>query len=198
MCYSAPASFTAWGFAMASLLFLLYRGVPFRKLAFATTFSQMQLIEGLRWLNIGNESILAFLAKANLYLQPISLLYQFEYPTLVIISYILGQLFVEILYGSNEYSFTVAKNNHFQWNFISDSVLLFLPYFFVFGLVLVSNFKAIAVVWNILFLAYCLYTYKEHGTWGTIWCYWSNALWAYYLLQNVKLVPSMTLDPRFF
>lgn len=191
MCYSAPASFSAWGIAMISLIYLLQKGVPFRDLVFATTFSQMQLFEGLRWLNAGNETFLALAAKASLYLQPIALLYEFKYPVWLYIVYVIIQSLLEYNIGSDDYRFTVAKNGHFVWNFLSGSPYSFIPYFAIFGLVLFSKFKPIAIVWNLLFFGYCLYTYFDSKTWGTIWCYWSNGLWIYYLLQYEGFIPSM-------
>lgn len=187
MCYSAEVSFGTWALGMLAALVLSQQGVPLQDMLFPFSVSQMQLVEGLRWTNAVDERILAVLGKLVLFSQPVAAFYeakQYEF----ILPYIAIQAVVEILYGSRDLRFVVAKDGHFEWkwNFVPSS-LEALPYWI--GLFLGASFllpRWVAVVMMGLFVYFYL-NHEEYNTYGSLWCVWVNLLWVYYLMK--KWVP---------
>jgi hypothetical protein len=181
MCYSAEVSFLTWGFGMACALFL---GKPLQSIAFPLVVTQMQLIEGLRWLNVVDERILAVLGKLAIYSQPVAAFWEarrYEF----IAPYVAVQVVVELLYGSRDLRFTVADDGHFKWNWTYDPVSLpAVPYWI--GLIL-GAYLVLSLPVATLIMALFVYFYinhAEYGTHGSLWCVWSNILWIDYLLRK--------------
>jgi len=184
MCHSAEVSFGTWAFGMLSAWVLSQSGVPLQSMAFPLSVTQMQLVEGLRWLNVVDERVLAILGKLVLVLQPVGAFveakrYGFIAPYLAV------QAIVEGLYGSRELRFTVADDGHFKWNWSFDPVSFqALPYWI--GLVLGASFvvsRPMAIV-LVGLLAYFYINHAQYETYGSLWCVWVNLMWVDYLLRR--------------
>jgi hypothetical protein len=180
MCYSAEVSFGTWGFGMLAALYLASKGKPF---LFPFVVSQMQLVEGLRWIDAVDERILAVLGKLVLYAQPVAAFYEAKKYSFIF-PYIVIQSLMEIVYGSRDLRFTVAEDGHFAWNWNFDPASWkALPYWiglFV-GTYFILNREIGAVM--LALLAYFYINHAQYGTYGSLWCVWVNLLWVYYLLR---------------
>ena len=58
MCYSPEVSFGTWIFGLIASIYLYYNNKPF---LFPLVVSQMQLVEGLRWTRLVDETIIAIM-----------------------------------------------------------------------------------------------------------------------------------------
>lgn len=180
MCYSAEVSFGTWAFGMACSFILAQQGKSF---LFPFVVSQMQLVEGLRWIDAVDERILAVLGKLVLFAQPVAAFYESKQYAFIL-PYIAIQSIVEFLYGSHDLRFVVAEDGHFEWKWSSNPVSLeALPYWI--GLVLGSYYllPREVVVLMVGLLAYFYVNHAEYGTYGSLWCVWVNLLWVYYMLR---------------
>jgi ABC-type multidrug transport system permease subunit len=178
MCYSPEVSFGTWLIGIIASLYLYKNGKPF---LFPLVVSQMQLVEGLRWINVINEKILAILAKIVLYSQPVAAFYEAK-KFIYIIPYIIAQSITELLYGSRDLRFVVADDGHFSWKWIKNPVSIeTLPYWI--GLLAGGSF-ILPTNLSIILLGLFAYYYINHvkyNTHGSLWCVSVNILWIYYL-----------------
>lgn len=180
MCYSPEVSFGTWSLGMLTAAYLFSQGKPF---LFPLVVSQMQLVEGLRWINAIDERVLAVAGKLALYSQPVAAFYEAGRYSFIL-PYVVIQGFVELLDGSRDLRFVVAEDGHFEWKWNFDPISVqALPYWI--GLVLGTFFlldRAVAI----FILGLFVYFYSNHAkyrTYGSLWCVWVNLLWVYYLLR---------------
>ena len=180
MCYSPEVSFGTWFFGIICSVILSQQGKSY---LFPLVVSQMQLIEGLRWIDAVDERILSVLGKLALFSQPVAALYESK-RYWFILPYIVVQSISELLYGSRDLRFVVAKDGHFEWKWSFEPISLeAIPYWI--GLTLGVYFllprELVAI-----FLGLLAYFYVNHGqynTHGSLWCVWANLLWIYYMLR---------------
>jgi hypothetical protein len=168
---------------MLSALALLQKGQSLQSMAFPLMISQMQLVEGLRWMGDVDESTLAILGKLVLALQPAAAFYEAKQYSFIL-PYLVVQALVELMYGSRDLRFVVAQDGHFAWNWNSDPMSLqALPYWI--GLFVGASFilpRAVSAVMMALFV-YFFVNHGEYKTYGSLWCVWVNLLWVYYLVR---------------
>lgn len=180
MCYSAEVSFGTWAFGMMCSLVLAQQGKPY---LFPFVVSQMQLVEGLRWIHAVDERILAIAGKLVLFAQPAAAFYeakQFSF----LLAYVAVQSITEFLYGSRDLRFVVAEDGHFAWKWSFDPVSLeAIPYWV--GLVLGTYYLLPREVGAIMLglLGYFYIYHSQYGTYASLWCVWVNLLWVYYMLR---------------
>lgn len=178
MCYSPEVSFTTWTIGIISSIYLFYQGKPF---IFPLVVSQMQLVEGLRWINIIDEKIIAILAKIVLFLQPVAAFVEagkYSY----ILPYVLAQTAATAAAGSRDFRFIVADDGHFEWKWITNVFSIeTIPYWV--GLVVGSSliFSHGIGLLLLAFLAYFYINHKEYNTFGSLWCFSVNIMWIYYI-----------------
>ncbi len=173
MCYSAEVSFGTWAFWMASSFILSQQGKAY---IFPFVVSQMQLVEGLRWINAIDERILAVLGKLVLFAQPVAAFYEAKKYSFIL-PYIAIQTIVEVLYGSRDLRFVVAEDGHFAWKWNFDPASLeALPYWV--GLVLGTYYILPREVGGLM-LGLLAYFYMYHARYGT----YASLLWVYYMLR---------------
>lgn len=178
MCYSPEVSFGTWIFGLLASLYLYYNNKPF---LFPLVVSQMQLVEGLRWIHAVDENILAIAGKVALYAQPIAAFYEAKNYSFII-PYIVIQTISELLYGSRDLRFVTAKDGHFEWKWsVKPFSFSLLPYWI--GLILGTYFilsPGIGIL-MIGLLAYFYINHSKYNTYGSLWCVSVNLLWIYYI-----------------
>lgn len=175
MCYSAEVSFLTWGFGMACAAVLAGTGQP---LVFPFTVAQMQLIEGLRWLDTVDERILAVLGKLAIYAQPVAVMLEGKM-TQWIVPYVAIQAVSEALFGSRDLRFVVADDGHFQWKWMEGVASL--PYWIALLITTYWRFPLPVFLAGWGLLVYFMVQHWEYKTVGSLWCVWSNLWWLYYM-----------------
>ncbi len=165
---------------MACAMFLTK---PLQSIAFPLVVTQMQLIEGLRWLNAVDERILAVLGKLTVYAQPVAAMVEANM-TAWILPYVVIQTLVEVLFGSRDLRFVVADDGHFEWRWIHDNwEIVTLPYWIALAITtyLLYPLPIVLAGWSVL--AYFISQHWQYKTSGSLWCVWANLVWLYYLLR---------------
>lgn len=181
MCYSPEVSFGTWFFGIIASIYLSHKNKPF---IFPLVVSQMQLVEGLRWINVIDERILAVLGKLVLYSQPIAAFYEAKRYS-YILPYIVAQTATELIAGSRDLRFNVAADGHFEWKWIKSPFSLeTLPYWIY--LILGTSFILPngAGLLMLGLLAYYYINHNKYNTYGSLWCVSVNILWIFYLFRN--------------
>lgn len=178
MCYSPEVSFGIWGAGIFASIYLFTKGKPF---LFPLVVSQMQLIEGLRWMNLVDERVLAVLGKLALVSQPVAAFYEAERYSFIL-PYVLVQLFTESLFGSRDLRFHIASDGHFEWKWSFNPISIeAFPYWI--GLIVGTSFilsRKVGIFMLGLF-GYYYITHAKYNTVGSLWCVSVNLLWIYYL-----------------
>lgn len=181
MCYSAEVSFGTWGFGMICSLILAQQGKYY---AFPFVISQMQLIEGLRWIDAVDERILAVLGKLTLIAQPVAAFYEGKNYSFIL-PYLLVQSIAEFFYGSRDLRFVVAEDGHFTWKWSFDPISVnAIPYWvgLILGAYFILPFEMSALMLGLF--VYFHIQHEKYETSGSLWCVWVNLLWMYYMLRN--------------
>ena len=183
MCYSAEVSFLTWGFGMACAAVLAFTGQPVKSFLFPLVVTQMQLVEGLRWINAVDERFLAIAGKLAIALQPAAAFYEAGKATYIPI-YIGVYALHEIMRGSRDLRFVVAEDGHLEWKWLFDPVSMDALLYWVALLVSTSflYFGKVGIFFLVLF-AYFYINHQPYNTYGSLWCVWVNLLWIYYLLR---------------
>lgn len=181
MCYSAEVSFLTWGFGMACAALLVATGHPVKSFVFPLTVAQMQLIEGLRWMEAIDERILSILGKLAIYAQPVAVMVEGKM-TQWIVPYVVAQGVLEALFGSRDLRFVVADDGHFQWRWIHDNwEIATLPYWIAMLITTYWRFPLPVFLAGWSILVYFMLRHWEYKTSGSLWCVWSNLWWLYYI-----------------
>jgi hypothetical protein len=183
MCYSAEVSFLTWGFGMACAAFLYSKGVPVQSFLFPLVFVQMQLVEGLRWIQAVDESILAVAGKIVIYLQPAAALYEGG-NTGLIAPYFIAQTLTETIFGGRTMQFKIAGDGHLRWDWLGNQwPLAMAPYWagLTYGGYTLYPLPIFLLMAGILL--YYAIGHRKYGTAGSLWCVAANLLWVYYLLR---------------
>lgn len=186
MCYSAEVSFLTWGFGMACAAVLAFTGQPVKSFLLPLVVTQMQLIEGLRWIGAVDERLLAVAGKLTIYAQPIAAMIEGNVATKWIALYAVVQTIAELLYGKRNLTFKLQEDGHFKWNWIYDRTIFpsaWLPYYIA---LLFASYMVLPLwVWVMTWGGYVYYYLRhwEYGTHGSLWCVFANLLWIYYLLR---------------
>lgn len=180
MCYSPEVSFGTWIIGIAVSMYLYANNKPF---LFPLVVSQMQLVEGLRWIKLVDERLLAIMGKIVLYSQPVAAFYEAKKYSFIF-PYILVQSLTELLYGSRDLRFMIANDGHFEWKWIKSPLSIeTIPYWI--GLILGTSFIMSREVGGIMLglFTYFYLNHSKYNTYGSLWCVSVNLLWIYYLFK---------------
>jgi hypothetical protein len=200
MCWSAEVSIKTWYFAVAGLLIGLYGGFPLHKLIFAILFSSMQLIEYYLWTYLKNPAknqYYTLIGLVVILLEPLAaLLLVPDRKIALSVGFLYIALMVVWLYQTyqkrvdeiteDRYTTVVGKNGHLYWPFVRDlngwaGIAWFMVFFF--GIFMSRDIVFILVA--TIALGYSIYSESYNGTYTSLWCNYSNALWVWIILWVV-------------
>ena len=201
MCWNSQVSLNTFLFSFSVLIFIYFnRNGKYRlenfhnKYVYLFFFSiiAIQLLEYFLWKNIDNK-------KMNRLLSIIGLIIILSQPFFSILSlkdtnknknkYLLFYLFFVlymILFKFKKINFsTSVKNGHLQWNWLSPNIIdliIFLYFLFI----SVRKFNKISAI-SLLLIS--LYNYYNDKSWGSLWCYWSNIVFLFFLVTILIIKP---------
>ena len=180
MCYSPEVSFGTWINGLVLSTYLYRNNKPF---LFPLVVSQMQLVEGLRWIHAIDERILAIAGKVVLYAQPVAAFYEAKKYSFIL-PYMILQTATELMYGSRDLRFVKAKDGHFEWKWNFDVISLpALAYWIGLSLGTYYILSVEVSLFMLGLLAYFFINHAKYGTYGSLWCVSVNLLWVYYLYK---------------
>jgi len=200
MCWNSQVSLNTFLFSF-SVLILIYinRNGKYRlenfhnKYVYLFFFSiiAIQLFEYFLWKNIDNK-------KMNRLLSIIGLIIILSQPFFSILTfedknkknkYLLFYLFFIlciILFTLKKINFsTSVKNGHLQWNWLSPNIICSIVYLYFLLLPFTKTNKIIII----LLLLLSFYNYYKDNSWGSMWCYWSNIVFLFFLVTILIIKP---------
>ncbi len=203
MCWNASVSLKTWYFALFGFFIgLIGNQIHISVLLFALLFSSMQLIEYYLWKNLNDKDKNTFYSKIGylvILLEPLFALfmvyslklYGLPITKFLIVFYIIYTLiYIKINYHKINFNTRIGNNGHLDWGFIRNNGLLhYIIWMFIFfyGVFMTKNIAIIAVA--TFGLLYSLYKANYGGTVNSLWCYYSNVLWVYIIIINLRFPP---------
>lgn len=206
MCWNEHVSLNSFLFSAGMLGLLVYNNTftPYKIAGwnvfyyfFAASFISMQLVEYFLWRNMGNAAQNKFWTNAGqglLVIQPIVSLLMLGDPALRIGLLLTYGVFIAHLvakYDVTNLSTRVAPNGHLHWQWAKVSWLERLTwlFFLMFSLVYNKYYKTSAV--GLLLFAVTYYSYHQHQTAGSMWCWMVNLSMLAYAVALLVVFPFM-------
>lgn len=210
MCWNEELSITTFFITVIVLIFIMItnkfsseRTTRFKEYIgyFLLSIILMQLIEYFLWRNINNKlynNIFSTLGVLLLVSQPIMSLNLIEDPIkrdYLIKVYTIPAV-IYFIYNINTHNIntTISKKKHLKWNWqnkdILFSTLTVLYYLFFLTIPFYFNKNYITLVFGCVTFLTSLYLYKKDGSFGSIWCYFANALTFFYAFLILIYLPS--------
>jgi len=212
MCWNADISINTFLFSCFTLIFIYitntytryktpYFDNPLMYL-FVFSVSVMQLVEFFLWRNLKNKDLNYQFSKMALYvilLQQVIIM--FMIPTLAIrysilavycIFIFLFMFYFKKLNNPINYHTSIAKNGHLSWDWINYKgyeniwIVIFLLFYIVPAFFTHNIILLVALTITLLI---SLFFYFRDNTFGTMWCWGSNLLLLYFIINILIVQP---------
>jgi len=189
MCWNAEVSLRTFMYGLCSALICTYLGtIPMSSIYITMSFTLMQLFEYFAWTYLDNKKIITYLSIIGLlliFLQLFLLSYTIKNPAYrkYMLWLLLGFI---VLYGifvlpTARFNMKRGVNGHLEWEWLDASPIFILGALFFYIMPSVLSKYVLSTIFIIVTVGYSLYNYYEYNTWGSMWCYFSNILWVYFL-----------------
>ena len=179
MCWSASVSLNTFIFSLFGTLFALFNGViDVPQALFFTSFTSMQLVEYFAWKDLSDTRIPSMVGLLLIFLQIVLVIYNYykgPYQNLLY-GFWFAISAVILMTTKIDLSMHKAPNGHLTWNWLNSIPKIYWLIFVLFYLGIGIDYK-----YNLVFLAFLAvisfswYNYSASGTFGSMWCWISNA-----------------------
>ena len=210
MCWNPEVSLSTYLFAIFPLAILTfyYGKIPIYLFLALNSYISIQLIEFFLWTNLNDPAKNAFFSAIGLFaiiLQPLFFILSIEngipnsiIPLTVLICYVLSViLYFSYNYNKIEFRTVVAKNGHLEWKWLDVPLynallwvafLAFRPLYFL----LKNPTKYFSELIHVIFIlggfGISYAAFREAKTWGTMWCWFANAISIKYWLRLFSIL----------
>jgi hypothetical protein len=193
MCWNAEVSLNTFIFSLFAALFALYNNVvTLPNALFYISFSSMQLIEYFVWKNINNKKANTFLSKIGLaliLLQTLLSIFRISdsnHRNFMIYIYLACVVIVLTIikpFNTIDFSTTKASNGHLAWNWLKFPLIILALFLFFQAYAHFYNKDYVTFSAFLVLVSLIYYTYRETGTWGSLWCWIANILGLVYIYK---------------
>ncbi len=193
MCYNASISLKTFIFGITIAILAYYtKIIPNYVILILLSITSMQLLEFFAWTYYDNAKINRFLSIIGMIIIIIQvLLLNYYYPDektkkiLLSLIFILLLIFAIVQLPKVNFSMKKGKNKHLIWYWL-DLPIIWIIIGLSFYLIPVFLSKNLLIILStVIILGFSLYFYWKYKTWGTMWCYFSNILWLFILIQII-------------
>ena len=209
MCWNKDISINTFMFSFLALLFIFftntytkYKTSSFKNpLVYLFLFAVVlvQLTEFFLWKNLNNKinnyylsKVISFLIFIQMFLL-ILMIPNLKLRYMILILFIMVFTIYYYMYKGNNLSYTyVGKNGHLSWNWMNykgyDNIWLFVwLLFYIIPCLLLNNF--ILSLFVLSSMVFSLFFYFKSNTFGTMWCWSSNLLFLYFIVDILIIQP---------
>jgi len=193
MCWNATVSLNTFIFGITCAIIASVFG-KYDKLflLIPLSFSSIQLLEYFAWNNINNKRIIKILSYIGLFIIIIQvfllnvLLTNGKTRIILLTSmFLLLLLFLIIEFKNINFTMKKGKNGHLIWYWLDVPIIwIFITIMYYLIPLYFSKYK-IGFIFTLITIIISLYYYFKFKTWGTMWCYMSNLIWVYILLNTL-------------
>ena len=193
MCWSAEVSIRTFLIGTISAFICLYLNkIPTSVIVGTWSFTLMQLLEYFTWTYI-NDKIKIY------YLSIIGLLLIFA--QIIVMCYYVndkklqkGLLFGLLLYiiaycifvlPKTKFNMKKGKNGHLEWEWLEMSPIFLFGGILFYILPILFSGNYLGVIFTSFTVMFSIYNYYKYKTWGTLFCYFSNFIWCFFVLFSL-------------
>jgi len=211
MCWNQHISLNTFLFSCFALLFIYvtnrftkYKSKNFENplvFLYLLEIAVIQLIEFFLWRNLKNKSMNELLSKIASFIvtiQPFTVMLMISNSTIkysllfVYVLFILFYLEYKRLYNPIQFHTSVGKNGHLSWEWMNFTGYENIFYVFhlllhILALLLINN--SVLSLFIIISLIISMITNFKYNTFGTIWCWTTNFLLLYFIIDILIIQP---------
>jgi hypothetical protein len=183
MCWNANVSLNTFLFSMFGISFAYFNSVIglFQFLYFVS-FASMQLLEHFAWNHLNNPTIIHFLSRVGLFLIfiqiPLFILQSNlanKLKKILMGMYLLFSLFCGF-YFKIDFSMHKAQNGHLAWNWLNFPTFIVAIWVSFLFFIYLHQKQYVKFGLYLAIISSIYYTYYKTNTWGSLWCWITNAL----------------------
>ena len=194
MCWSAEISLHTFIFGVISAIIVYSLNVVSVYTIFIfLLFTSIQLLEYFAWTYIDNKKIneiLSYIGAFLIIIQMIMVNYLLpnkkESRILLIAYSIFLILFILIELKNIKFKMTRGENGHLVWHWMDIPLpwaIIGVITFYLIPIYLSKSYIGVCFTGIIFFTS--LYYYFKAKTWGTMWCYFSNIAWIFFIIKSI-------------
>ena len=194
MCWSAEISLHTFIFGVISAIIVYSLNVVSVYTIFIfLLFTSIQLLEYFTWTYIDNKKIneiLSYIGAFLIIIQMIMVNYLLpnkkESRILLIAYSIFLILFILIELKNIKFKMTRGENGHLVWHWMDIPLpwaIIGVITFYLIPIYLSKSYIGVCFTGIIFFTS--LYYYFKAKTWGTMWCYFSNIAWIFFIIKSI-------------
>ena len=194
MCWSAEVSLHTFIFGVISAIIVYALNVVSVYTIFIfLLFTSIQLLEYFTWTYIDNKKINEILSYIGAFLIIIQmvmvnyLLTNKKESRILLIAYsIFLILFILIELKNIKFKMTRGENGHLVWHWMDIPLpwaIIGVITFYLIPIYLSKSYIGVCFTGIIFFTS--LYYYFKAKTWGTMWCYFSNIAWIFFIIKSI-------------
>lgn len=194
MCYNATVSLETFLLGMMAIgVVVTLNEYKCSLVLIVFSVTSMQLLEYFVWLQIDNGSTfwLSLIASVILFSQ-VALINWFYLQGLercvcfVILGVLTGYCYY-YCFTNGLFFMDKGANGHLRWHFLQlhPVLIIFMLLFYMYPLWRTAQYAMLCVA--VVMLDVSLYFHYKYGTWGSMWCYFSNVLWIFMVGNSLYL-----------
>jgi hypothetical protein len=193
MCWNAEVSLKTFMYGLCSALICMYLGtIPMSSIYIALSFTSMQLLEYFAWTYLDNKRVITYLSIIGaflIFLQVFLRTYFIENAShkqlIMSLLCVFMVIYAIFILPTTRFNMKRGINGHLEWEWLNwPKLFIFCGLcFYIMPHVLNHKYIASIILMSMIFVT--LYFYNEYNTFGTMWCYYSNAIWLYLVFVSV-------------
>ena len=193
MCWNAEISIRTFLIGTISAIICLYLDkIPVPVIVVSLSFTLMQLLEYFTWTYINDKPKIYYLSIFGLLLIFAQLLLMCYYVKnkkiqkglfIGLIIYVMA--YCMFVLPKTKFSMKKGENCHLKWEWLDIPPIfaLGLVAFYIIPVLFSGNYAG--VIFTSITVCISLYNYYKYKTWGTLWCYFSNFIWSFFVLFSL-------------
>ena len=169
---------------------MLINTIDYKYLLLPLTVSSMQLVEYFAWKNINNKeaiAIISLMGMSLILLQiviiNITVLHGKELIIILILILLASLVILTYVINNNKLRMEKGVNGHLMWHWadIPIPLLIFILSFYFYASFRNNGKFRLIIILAFILLLISIYSYYRYKTWGSMWCYYSNYGWIFFI-----------------
>jgi hypothetical protein len=196
MRWSAEVSLKTFLIGTISAIICLYLNkIPSSVIVISWSFTLIQLLEYFTWTYINDKTKIYYLSIIGLlliFLQMFLMCYYIKNKKLQgglfigLIIYVIA--FIIFVLPKTKFNMKKVANGYLEWEWfkLPPIFLLGILLFYIIPILFSGNYAG--VIFSLVTILISLYYYYKYNTWGTLWGYFSNIIWSFFILFSLYRV----------
>ena len=191
MCWNAEVSLNSFIFGVISFIITMsINTIDYKYLLLPLTVSSMQLVEYFAWKNINDKeaiAIISLMGMSLILLQiviiNITVLHGKELIIILILILLASLVILTYVINNNKLRMEKGVNGHLMWHWadIPIPLLIFILSFYFYASFRNNGKFRLIIILAFILLLISIYSYYRYKTWGSMWCYYSNYGWIFFI-----------------